>query len=303
MSDDNKPRSTYEDERPIQLPFDAKGQPLIHADYKDNQDSKDLCLPDCQECGGSGFIMVDTDGPPEVVVCSNVAAMDRARNVNKGWSNLMKAESIPRSPLVGLERSNLLITADFPTFRKNLRHVALRMPTLWLFRVVTDLQILEAWFASAKVKGVALLDPDLQASVRLDALDSSDLTLPPDLLIIQLGVKTTSNKEMPKLLFEVIQARFSEDKPTWLWDQPHRPFRDGHRAYMYATEEYFEVWGLRKVNLGGSSYNVTRQPEARPGDEFDYPELSIPGPPPRRPAPKRPAKKPTLKIKKSKERR
>jgi hypothetical protein len=71
-----------------------------------------------------------------------------------------------------------------------------------------------------------------------------DLVEPPQLLIIRLGVKVARNQAMPEVFMEGVQLRLHTGKPTWIWDQPDYPFREGHLCWSTYGESLVESFPL-----------------------------------------------------------
>ena len=139
---------------------------------------------------------------------------------------LSKAPPIKKTPLLdGLEK-NLRITAG-PEFLAHLRHVAIRQPTNWSFKVISDAELVTAWLASIALKGQDILDADAY-KVSTEFLTVPDLVVPPDLVIIRMGIKVARNAAASEVLAEALNTRFHEDKPTWVWEEPNNPIGPGH---------------------------------------------------------------------------
>ena len=181
-------------------------------------------------------------------------------NVNRGWRGLFDAQRIESTPLLAAAeaKDNLWVTADTAAFRAHLRHVALRMGPDWGFKVVTDSELMVAWLASAKLEGISILDPEVAASaapVSLTKVSLADLVVPPEVLIVVLGVKAARNSAMPEVLSEAITTRIHEDKPVWVIDQPNQRLIEGHRAFDYSVPELlrdFSYFALDRMEAGGS---------------------------------------------------
>jgi hypothetical protein len=178
--------------------------------------------------------------------------------MEKGWKGLSKASSIDASELRSLENNNVWVTSSLFDFRKNLRHVAARMGPNWAFTVKSDADLMVSWLASIALKGADILDPDA-ASVSLNHLTLVDLVEPPDLLVIRLGVKAARNVAMPEVLMEALTHRSHLEKPTWVFDQPSYPLREGHIAY---SEDVMEILSdFRRVSLTNSKYKPQINPK------------------------------------------
>jgi hypothetical protein len=78
--------------------------------------------------------------------------------------------------------------------------------------------------------------------------------VPPDLLVIRMGVKQARNQAACEVLAEALQTRLHEGKPTWLWDEPHHPLNPGHLFWSDAVGRIISAYP--QLDLG-----------ARPGSE------------------------------------
>ena len=183
---------------------------------------------DCPFCGGTG--MVETaytaPHPPQFKRCSCVIQKDLIANVERGLTGLSKYGKIKASPLLDKTKKNLWITSG-QNFLKHLRHVMIRKPPNFFFRVISDAELVTAWLASISLKGGEIHDADAYL-VSTKFMTIPDLVVPPDLVIIRMGVKVARNAAAPEVLAEAINTRFHENKPTWVWDEPSHPLNSGH---------------------------------------------------------------------------
>jgi len=207
----------------------------------------------CPKCKGRGVVPMEIDGWPGLGTqnCECVFKRDLIANVKRVWQVLLSVESAETSPLLGMTRQNLWITATNYALRRHLRYVAFRMGTQWDARVVADATLVTAWLSTAK----NVNDPDV-LTLREDGVHDRpsddfltlvDLAAPFDLLIIRLGVKAAKNREMPNVLAEAINERDILGKPTWVVDSPLKPLAPGHICYSDAVVEILD--GFRRVIL------------------------------------------------------
>jgi hypothetical protein len=163
-------------------------------------------------------------------------------NVERGMRGLSKASPIKESPLSGREYEDLWITVPKYTFMAHLRHIAIRKPPSWGFKVVSDADLMTAWLATASLAGAEIFDADA-VKTSLTHATLVDLVDPPELLIIRVGVKAARNEAMPEVLLEALTHREHTAQPTWLWDQPHHPL-DGveHLSYSSQVAEHLAEW-------------------------------------------------------------
>ena len=198
--------------------------------------------PDCKICDGGGTIDADPDPPhpPSFFRCDCVFRQDVLENVERGLRGLSKAPRLKTSPLLEKEEANLWVTAG-DEFQAHLRHLAIRKPFSWSFRVVSDAELVTAWLASIALNGGDILDADAhRISTRFITIP--DLVVPPDLLVIRMGIKVARNAASPEVLAEAINTRYHEKKPTWIWDEPHQPLNTGHLFWSDSVGRILKNW-------------------------------------------------------------
>jgi len=198
--------------------------------------------PDCPLCGGSGMVESDRKEPhpPYYERCGCVLRRDVLENVERGMKGLSHAPKIKTSPLLDRTGENLWITAG-KEFEAHLRHVAVRQPASWFFRVTSDAELVTAWLATTALQGGEIIDPDAYM-VSTKFLTIPDLVVPPDLVVIRMGIKVARNSAAPEVLAEAIQTRFHEGKPTWLWDDPGHPLNAGHLFWSSEVGRVLSGW-------------------------------------------------------------
>ena len=205
----------------------------------------------CSLCGGVGYFVVDRGpkSPPAVELCACQKRIDLVENMERGWRGLVKADKIPSSPLKALTKENVWATANFQTMRSHVRHVALHQSTSWRFRGCTDVDLMTSWLASTILRRGEIFDSDISsiASVTSQMHSLQDFVEPPELLIIQLGVKSARNSAMSEVFLEALRIRMSVDRPTWVFDQRESPFDISHLAY--SQEAYDELSRFKRVDL------------------------------------------------------
>jgi hypothetical protein len=203
--------------------------------------------PDCPHCKGEGVILVKQDDtrpmrhPPAYRRCVCVLHLDILANVKRGMPGLATAPVVKESPLLGHEHYDLWITAKIDWFKAHLRHVAIRQPPTWYFKVVSDVDLMTAWLATAALKGVEIYDADA-VSVSFSHMTLVDLVVPPQLLVVRTGVKAARNSATPEVLLETLTIRESLDLPTWVWDQPHYPLDKGNITWSEEVGHWLGHW-------------------------------------------------------------
>lgn len=184
---------------------------------------------DCPLCEGVGFLRAcDPDGhPPKFKRCECILREDLLANAERVMPGLSLAPPVARSRLADLWKANVILHAPERWFRAHLRHVAIRRPPIWSGRVISDADLITSWLASVALKGGTILDPD-SYGVSTQFLTLADLVIPPDLLIIRMGVKAARNVAASEVLCEALMLRIHDSKPTWVWAVPDLPLGPGH---------------------------------------------------------------------------
>jgi len=154
---------------------------------------------------------------------------------------------------------NLFIKCSWEDFRPHFRLIAQflleRHSFQWHFRFVTDEQIKtvfvgsEAYAAKPKKKR----DEVISFNSLGDLIGESW-----DLVIIRLGIISYKNVAMPGALKESLRIREVLNKPTWILDDPGKPFEIGHEAYSAELAEYIKIW-FDEVDLPRGESNTKRQ--------------------------------------------
>lgn len=189
--------------------------------------------------------------------CKCVWKSEMDRNLERGWVGLSKAGRLKESPLLGWEAKSLWVTGAAGVFRKHLRHVALRQGFNWMFRVVTDLDMMDAWL-SKNVDKVIDTDISLRRKSKRHGKDFdvyislTELIEPPELLILRLGVKVTRNVAAPEAFLETLQHRDHLGKPTWILDQPICRLTAGHLDFDERVGDYLDDWDRVDLEEGGT---------------------------------------------------
>ncbi len=212
--------------------------------------------PECPHCGGTGMVEAEPHPPHPPIFdrCKCVLYGDVRMNVERGMQGLWGQARLQMSPLLGREEDNLWITSG-QEFLSHLRYVAVRQSPTWMFKVVSDAELTTAWLASIAVQGRDILDADAY-KVSTRALTIPDLVLPPDLLIIRMGIKVTRNSAASECLGEALNLRSHEGRATWLWDEPHAPLDVGHLFWSDRVALILRPWehldNLDSPSGGGS---------------------------------------------------
>lgn len=207
-------------------------------------------IPSCPHCHGRGVVPYVMEPRPRFVIdeimtpCECVRVRDVLVNVKRTWGVLAKAEPVKSTPLKGKECENLWITASTATLKAHLKRVILGGSSNWYVRVVTDAELMDAWL-SRDIPDNEVIDTDVlqvRKSSKKVWMSLSDLTDPPDLLVVRLGVKAARNSAMSEVLQETLNTRAHEDKPTWVVDSQVSPLNPNLLAYSEQVGEAMEDW-------------------------------------------------------------
>jgi len=229
----------------------------------------------CPLCLGQGLVVVvdpKHKGPTPLSPCECTFKSELILNLARIWNDvdpdektldgrkrrmsaLQKAARLPEGidpALVGcpdqededdvhrirFTRRSCWITSTKSTFLSHLRLAAFAEGPFWNARRVTDADLLTSWL-STKIIDSGTSDPELLTRHTSTVPRSiEDLVLPPDLLILEVGHKNLANVEAPRAIEEAVTRRASLGKPTWLWDQPGRPFNAAMLSYSSEVEDF-----------------------------------------------------------------
>lgn len=210
--------------------------------------------PKCRLCKGTGKVRIKTDNaPPKERMCNCTIASRLLKNADNGWYGVSSAPKVSESPLSDLTEDNVWVTGEMDWMKAHVRHVAIRKPLSWRYKVITDKELMASWLATAALAGVDILDKEA-FEVTTAKLSIEDLVQPYDLVIIRLGVKAARNSAMPEVLLEALALREHLEKATWVWDQPSRPLHEGHRCWSMQVQVELDSWtrvrhnGVAKVS-------------------------------------------------------
>jgi hypothetical protein len=216
---------------------------------------------DCTFCLGRGVVSDDEKpifGSEITRPCVCTLKRDVLVNVERGWVGLAKAKPIEKSPLYGLHKENLWITASGKDLREHLRHIAVRMGPSWYFRVVTDIDLMNSWLAKdlPVIYDVEVEQARQEYAVSNQATNLTELIEAPELLIVRLGVKAARNSATPEVLLETLQHRDHLGKTTWVIDQKIYPLQAGHIAYSDGVCAFISDWKHIKLGVDDSVPNT-----------------------------------------------
>ena len=230
-------------------------------------------IPDCPHCRGRGVRQIPKERMPpgsiipETEPCPCVRLRDIKANMDRGWKGLSRAKRVDETPLIKHITKDLWVTCTMAGFRGHLARVALvvgKDNPRWFFRVITDVDLMNAWLS----KGIEVFDADVDVHRKQQPVsryaDLMDLVEPPTLLIIRLGVKAARNVATPEVLLEALNHRAHIDKPTWIVDQPYQRLHEGHISWDQHVEHFLEEWECAELETEGDGSCSPPAPTSRP---------------------------------------
>lgn len=216
----------------------------------------------CPICKGEGRIPVETSGPPIDRKCICIAKAERYQNAERGWSGI--TDNVTRlngAPMTKHLQHNVWITASRAWMKAHLLAITLNKPLAWRFNMESDVSLMNAWLASITVQGMEILDPEARehyTAYSVAKLTVTDLAVPPDLLILQMGVKSARNSAMPEVFIEALNERAQAGKYTWVWDDVSSPLGVGMPVYSAELLQIISSWERVKIAAKASGKKSAR---------------------------------------------
>lgn len=203
--------------------------------------------PDCEICGGSGYIPV-LEGDPEYekqkerwgphvdayVSNRRCECLLKKQFKKRVGAPIYNARKLEESPLLGREQDDLFITSTRHDFLAHLRFVLCHHDFTYFWRLTTDSDLRDIFVGSHS-----------------DYPAISNFVKPPELVVIQLAVLSYKNVAMSGVVLEALRTRQFEGKATWIVNPYSQPFKEGHLAWSpeleYFLEESFDEVKLEKT--------------------------------------------------------
>ncbi len=229
----------------------------------------------CKVCKGAGRTLhFPSDAPPYAVECECTRVRRRLADLDMGWAGVSLVPTLKSSPLSKLLDSNVWITGGDTILRSHLKTTFL--PTKRAFRVATDSDLMGAWLATAASEEIFDLDARGESA---KAATLPDLVMPPDVLVIRLGVKSARNSAMGEVLAEALLLRLHRLRPVWVVDSKVQPYSPGHLAFSPTVSELlagFERVDLEKPARAADPPIRTLAPSVPPPSPATAPEEEAP---------------------------
>lgn len=213
-------------------------------------------VPSCQYCHGKGGRMVSEYRWEH---CRCVAWIQVARLVGPEIAQAGRAKTSPLykpnteeggPPVVTRTGENLLLKGSwvellphlfgalsFKYLEKNLNYTHI---------IISDWDLLQVWLGNKSYKAKSKEVRDRVPSYN----DLGDYVEGPDLVIIRLDHLGYKNQAMPGVIKEALLIRQRKGRPTWLVEEPDKPFMQGSRSYSVELENLivcsFRIIDIRK---------------------------------------------------------
>jgi hypothetical protein len=198
----------------------------------------------CPVCKGSGVTQIG-DNSWKQCICA--VAIDFKRRFGaeltyaertKDKLRLYSGPKVPGGPpILDLTKTNLLIKGHWEHITPHIREAFIHRAQEFSFtpQIVTDEKLRTVYVgAEAYTSRSRKRREEVVTYNSLSDLVGADYHL----LIIRLGFLGYSNKAMPGILMESLMVRESIRLPTWIIDNPDRPFEPGHYAYSFEVDGY-----------------------------------------------------------------
>lgn len=216
------------------------------------RNTKSIGDPECETCGGSGYIPIK-EGDPEYeqrkklwgkqadAYAMNKRCVCLLKKQFRTWVGdpIYKARPLEESPLLGREEDNLFITASRPDFLAHMRFVLAHHDFTYFWKMTSDSDLRDIFVGNHE-----------------DYPAISNFVKPPDLVVIQLAVLSYKNVAMSGVVLEALRTRQFDGMATWLVNPYDCPFREGHLAWSpeleYFLDESFEEVKLKNTHKGKS---------------------------------------------------
>jgi hypothetical protein len=187
----------------------------------------------CPKCGGKGHIKSvgqDATGYPQVFMAPCTCVMVE-RFKHRVGPDIYTARSLKRSPLMSRTDKNLFLHAERDDLLPHLKFVLWHSGFDFFFRLLTDLDVIDAWLSKDKGnfspnRDIATTSATLGMGVAWSSL--RDAVEDPQLLVLYLGVSTHPNRALSNALAEAVKIRIFAGKPTWVINPTTRPWAEGY---------------------------------------------------------------------------
>lgn len=202
--------------------------------------------PACSSCGGAGVTRQREGMWLVSTPCACARRRQLADAIQRCWpADVIKAaRSKPAaSVLTGRTAKNLWVRAEREVLAAHLARALPDLGRIELVRIASDADLATAWLARA---GDKVRDEEVREAMSHDEEDRFerlvDLAAPPALLVVQLGVKAASLRDLPGLVLEAIHTRQTRGRPTWIVDTGSKPLAPGHLAYSEDLAAMIATW-------------------------------------------------------------
>lgn len=187
----------------------------------------------CPLCDGQKVVPIPIELWPRGVIspvesCPCVKAADLNDLLDRSCAGLSRVEPVPESPLVHATGMNLIVRSPMTLAQRHLSRVIRDNQSVGMVRTVTDQDLVDAQFSMS----------------RKDADLPSELFLPPELLVLQLGCTAGKHKYLPSVIGQAVARRAQRGRTTWIVDA--RALDPSHPAWSDQLLGIFsaaDAWG------------------------------------------------------------
>lgn len=223
----------------------------------------------CPICLGKGHLKTvgkDSAGYPQVFMtpCKCVRIERFKQRVGH---DIFQAPNLKRTPLLAKTGKNLFLHADREDLLPHLKCLLWAKGPDFFFRLLTDLDVMDAWLSKPKesmtpnrdvINSSSTLGMGVAWSSLRDAVED------PSLLLLYIGVSTHPNRALSNALTEALRIRSWAGKPTWVINPPERIWREGFHICWSPEldallQQHFETARLADLTAQPSARKRTQQ--------------------------------------------
>jgi hypothetical protein len=204
----------------------------------------------CPLCKGRGVVSIKADPKkpwmlPSTTPCACVKERDICMYLDRCHPGLSEISPVSDSTLISKVNTDLRIISSQAEILSHLAFIIRKMGRKIRVKFTSDFELMRAWLYNIGEKH-EIFDHQVRESFDSKELDHysrvEDLAVPPDLLVIQVGVKTSRNQALPEVFLEALSVRKFHRKPTWVVEAPEHPLSEGHICYSPSVGKILSTW-------------------------------------------------------------
>jgi hypothetical protein len=170
--------------------------------------------------------------------------------------DIFQAPTLKESPLRTRINEDIFFTADRIDFLPHLKHALWYAGVDFFFRVMTDIDLMDAWLSKDKQHRKASEDEVLTGTSGTAWSSLRDAVEDPTLLILFLGVATHSNRALPNIVQEAAKIRGHAGKTTWIVTPRSHPLQEGFNNAWSDEGEAFFSQVFKMMSLGKNDMSL-----------------------------------------------